>query len=337
MSNRGRISDPTNTVSTHLARVHGVLTQAETDREMRRQAKYGDGQSRLGKVIENVLFKGRTVFQRNSDESIRINNDTGDTQFLFGTQGGINPVFLIGNDIIDSVTGYTIKYFGLRGDQYLNGLLSSANVDISKWYCGCHHSPNGTTLETYGMPAWTVDGAIISDDSGSNSWARFTTAAVIGDDKGANGDLRYRTDQGFELMFRVATGSDISSQRVWVGVFASDPAGTNTPLQNFIGFRYVGGTDTNWICYTGDGAARTNTDSGVAVTANTSYYLRLRVTATEAQHSLGMPNVGAGTTNFSTATTLPAVAAYMAPYVRITALAASARSFLFGTFNGLGR
>lgn len=329
--------DPINTALVRADRRLGIRTQRDTDAEIRDLQRYAGGSDLVKRILTNPTIKGRVIIQKDSSEALRINNDLGQTQLLVGLQGGLNPFLAMGTAIDASGNGYTFKLFALRGDAYLNGLVSSANVDISKWYCGCHHVPGGTTLEVQGMPAWTVDGTIASADSASGSWASFTTAATLNDDKGAFGDARFRSDQGYEAMFRVATGPVITNQRVWVGMFASDPAQDSSPLQNFIGFRYLAGTDTNWSLQTGDGTARTSTDSGIAVTADTSYYLRLRVTASAAMLSIGMPNVGSGTVNFTHTTNVPVSTTRLTPYVRITALAGAARSFLFGMANFLSR
>jgi hypothetical protein len=222
------------------------------------------------------------------------------------------------------------------GGAVFDDLITAANIDITKWSCGCHHVPGGTTLEVQGMQAWTAGGAITSGDSPFGSYAIYDTAAVIGDAQGPNGSARFRRDQNVDALFMVRTGNDITSQRVWVGLFESDPSGSSTiTTQNYIGFRYLAGTDTNWRLETGDGAAHTVQDSGISVDFFTGYLFLIRATSTQVTFSVGVQQSGVSMPTKVFTTNLPTSSLLLSPFVRITALAASSRSLAFSKFNAM--
>lgn len=91
----------------------------------------------------------------------------------------------------------------------------------------------------------------------------------------------FRLDEGtwiIDYVFKL--GSDISAtQTCWIGMFngttldVADPTTTQRA-----GLRYVAGTDANWMIGTKDGSTPNNVDSGVAVTADYYYVVRLRLT-----------------------------------------------------------
>lgn len=331
-------------MQTRLDRLRGVRTQSDTDAEIRDQKRFGSGLDALKAILNNPVLKGKLTIRKTSDDALVVVNDEDETQVLIGTQtaGSLsNPIFLIGANIVDIFT-YGLKIFGNKGDVVAPlGFHYTATENFARWESGAHHEPGGTTLTTVGSAAWTAGGTIVNDDSSTGSWALYTTAASIGDAQGPNGPLLYRTDQGIEALFRVKMGGDITSQRVWIGLFDGNPSASSTPALNFAGFRYVAGTDTTWRAYTGDGANRTNEDTTIVVAADQTYYLRLRLTSTEAQMIIGLPGINDSFTNgtFTTAitTTLPTMTTRMSPYIRITALAASARSLRFGFFRALSR
>lgn len=344
MSNR--LSDPTNTVATDLDRRRGIRTQRDTDRDLRKQEKYGGSQDLLKRVTVNPEIKGKLTIQKQSDRALEIQNAEGLTQFIVGTQNEVNgtatPFFLIGGNAVDVFT-FGLKVFGFDGDiRAPSGFLNMKTHSFARWSSGCHHVPGGTTLEVQGEPAWTQGGTIVSDDEADGSWALYTTAATIGSSMGPNGTARFRTDQEVEALIRIKTGSAVTNQRLWFGLFASDPALDDLPAQHFAGFRYsTAAGDTTWKCLTGDGAAGTPVDSTISVAANQTYYLRLRLNATSAKFIIGLPGVNDGFVNGTQTmvltANLPTLTTRLTPFNRIAATNNAARGFRFGFANFVTR
>lgn len=101
----------------------------------------------------------------------------------------------------------------------------------------------------------------------------------------------FRLDEGtwtIDYVFKL--GSDISTgnQNYWIGMFngttldSADP-----PATHRLALRFTDGTDTNWMLATKDGTTPNNVDSGVAVTADYYYVVRLRATTTTYTAQIG--------------------------------------------------
>ena len=334
--------DPKKTVTARLDRLRGVRTQADTDAELRDQRRFGAGRDALKRILEFPTVIGKLTIRKTSDDAFAVVNDEDQTQVLIGTQTGpttnTQPVLLIGPEITDLFT-YKFKVFGDYG--HINaedGFVQTSTHHFAKFHSGVRHDAGATTLTTIGTTAWTAD-APTDDSTTVAPWGRWTTSAALGDARGPNGPLAYLSPWKAEAFFRISMSSDITSQRVWVGLFSADPSGSSTPNLHFAGFRYVAGTDTTWRAYTGDGANRTNEDTTIAVQASTSYNLRVRLTSTQAQLIIGLPGVNDGFVNGTwtrtITTTLPSTTQLLAPYVRITNLAASSRWIRFSHANFL--
>ena len=83
------------------------------------------------------------------------------------------------------------------------------------------------------------------------------------------------TGSQVSLCQRVVGPTVISSGTIWWGLFsaAQTHAATNLPGNNGAGFRYRGGTDTNWQYCVGNGTTTTCTASTVAMTIGKEYLL----------------------------------------------------------------
>ena len=93
--------------------------------------------------------------------------------------------------------------------------------------------------------------------------------------------------------FFMATGTPTggAGQKYWIGLFNSKTTPTlssdTAPTTNFAAFRFsTAATDTRWKYVTRDGASTTVTDSGVTVTADTEYHLKVRISGSTVYFSI---------------------------------------------------
>lgn len=199
----------------------------------------------------------------------------------------------------------------------------------SRWESGAHHDPGATTLSTKGSVAWTA-GTGTSADTSVGSWLNYATTNVSGNANGPNGPLAYRSDWGIDCTFHVNV-IDVTSIRLWIGLFVSDPSGTATPPQEMAGFRFdTGAGDTAWQCRVRDATTAQTTTSGVAVSTG-NYLLRMLITTSAIRFYIDDVFVVQHTAN------LPGGSTLLAPWVRVTTLAAAIKNVRFGFFNALSR
>lgn len=94
---------------------------------------------------------------------------------------------------------------------------------------------------------------------------------------------------------RFMTGSNISGQRIYIGIAGATPANSDTLTTSFIGIRYstVAG-DTGFMAVTCDGTTQTLGTSLATVFADTTYDLRVYYTSTSAIVALRLGGAGSG-------------------------------------------
>ena len=109
--------------------------------------------------------------------------------------------------------------------------------------------------------------------------------------------------------FFMATGTPTggAGQKYWIGVFNTKTTPTlssdTAPATNFAAFRFsTAASDTKWQYVTRDGAATTVTDSGVTVTADTEYHLKVRISGSTVYFSINGGSETAVTANIPGAT-----------------------------------
>lgn len=81
----------------------------------------------------------------------------------------------------------------------------------------------------------------------------------------------------------IKTYSDITSSRIFCGLFSATPFGSATPSVHYVAFRYDTGADgtAKWRCVSDNASGSpTVTDSGVTIAASTRYSLRIEVVST---------------------------------------------------------
>lgn len=227
-------------------------------------------------------------------------------------------------------SGYTIWYKA-SGSGTSSGWYNVTGSPRKFWLSGAHADPSGATLSTVGSPAWTNPATASLQVTSDGAFINYQTGAVSGNASGPFGSVIARRDWNIEANFHIRV-ADITSLRLWVGLFSGDPSGSSAPLVEYIGFRFVAGTDLNgWHCRCGDGAASTGADSNVAVTGSTEYHLRITADTTKARFYINESFITERTIN------LPAAATLLAPYVRVTTLTTAARNLRFGYANILSQ
>ncbi len=133
-----------------------------------------------------------------------------------------------------------------------------------------------TTFSAVGMTAVpTASGTAANASGTSGNLIKYSTAttvnAVGGIRSTAFTDARYQYSPTFATRVRTSA-SGIASQRIWIGLAASNPSGSATPTANLASFRYdTGAGDTTWKCVSSNASTNTVVDSGVTVATSTTY------------------------------------------------------------------
>lgn len=88
------------------------------------------------------------------------------------------------------------------------------------------------------------------------------------------------------VIFHIRTGNAITEARYWAGLFdstgsstAPGTSATGVLTRIHASFRYVEGTDTQWVGSVGDGTTQTVSANLGAIAADTSYVLKIRFTS----------------------------------------------------------
>ena len=118
-----------------------------------------------------------------------------------------------------------------------------------------------------------------------------------------------RRNQGITADFFVGTGTPTggAGHKYWIGIFNQRTRPTlssdTAPTTDFAAFRFSTAVpDTNWQAVTRDGSATTVTDMGVAVTTDTAYHLKIRMTSSAAFFSINGGSETQVTANLPTGT-----------------------------------
>lgn len=190
----------------------------------------------------------------------------------------------------------------------------------------------------YGWPAssYGANGATLTETSSGATalqefknkhfTRRFTTNTVAANAGGiASATAEWRFQHEPFLSTIIHTGSDISAQRIWVGLFSAAPGNVATlGTTQAIGFAYFS-TDGNLSWVTSNGTTTTRTTM-VTMTADTSYLLDVWVIGSTAYFRIDDGTVA------STTTTLPAATTNLIPYVRVVNTTATSNTLNIGTF-----
>ena len=179
-----------------------------------------------------------------------------------------------------------------------------------------------------------VDGTRTSDDtSNGGSWLTLATGGVSGQNAGVETSYQILIRNWLpQCQYAIKTGASIADVRFWIGLTENYIGGT-APVGHSAAFTRHGA----WFCYdtgvhgtafwrtiTGDGSNVTvNTNSAMGIAVDTTYDLRLEFASSSVAFYINDALVETHTTN------LPALGSLMGHTVRLTTLAASAKSFQF--------
>lgn len=207
-------------------------------------------------------------------------------------------------------------------------------VGRQRWEAGYRADLGAGTWTVKGMGALTVSAASVSNaESSSGSYNDITTTNTANNAAKVSTPNILRPDWGADVGFHVRprAAGDITNVRIWVGVFAGDPSGSSTPLIEHAAYRYDDGLDAGagvgWRAHVSDGATTDTIASGVAVAANVSAHLGIRLLPAEVRFYVNGAFVGSRTTS------LPAASTKLAAWVTITTLAAAAKNLSVGYCN----
>jgi hypothetical protein len=160
----------------------------------------------------------------------------------------------------------------------LMGLAAASEIPATK-AISLQGAPNSTSVvSSGGAPAPTTAGSAAVGNTTTGQWIVYTSSATANSEAGwiaPSFDQIQRQHHGRFDAF-VHTGGDISSVRIWVGLFSGNPMATSIPFGvHLAGFRYdTSVDDTNWMYVSGNGSLYT---VGVAssIETNTGYYMRV--------------------------------------------------------------
>ena len=201
--------------------------------------------------------------------------------------GGVGTIGPQGSKGDPGDPGYTpvkgVDYFdgaqGLRGDPgpSVPFLYSVRELQVVK-------NPGAATVTAVGLTAPTIVAGKNADDA-TAPWVACTTTTV----SGTIGSIlsAYTQVRGSwypEYIAQVKTHTDITSSRIWVGLFSATPTASSAPNISAAAFRYATDVDLTpvWRCVTiaGTGSSAQVTTTTTAIATSTAYTLRLRLTPT---------------------------------------------------------
>lgn len=141
-----------------------------------------------------------------------------------------------------------------------------------------------------GSLGWSIGGTVGSGDSPQNHPGQYAlqTTATIGNRSylvlqppTTRKVIRYQDEWEITFIVQIPLAASIENVRVFAGVIANVNAEPGD--QDRAGFEFdtsVNGGDTNWMLCTGEGAASTRVDSGIAMAGMTWYKLKVKKLAT---------------------------------------------------------
>jgi hypothetical protein len=183
-----------------------------------------------------------------------------------------------------------------------------------------------TTFSVEGFSNATASGTLANFNDATGLYNSFTTGAVIGNSAGITGGNFTsdwtRIDWSPTVFYRMKTGTDPSSQRIYAGMYATAPTSSDTPPDNSVCFRYsTAAADTTWQAFSRNASTQTQTDTGVTIAGDTLYNLLIVTTPTSALFYIDNDLVAS-----HGSTTLPVAGTDMSLSLTIFTLAAATRA-----------
>ncbi len=183
---------------------------------------------------------------------------TADTRFPIGTMGqALTP-----NDNATQGLEWTTVYPGM-----------------TKHYVEACVRGNSTTIDSTGNVGGTITATttVNGDNVPGRAWIRFDTAATTSSVASLAGNAQFQANWDPDFTFVVRTDSvTIANSREYVGLGETgDPTTSDVTTTKFLGFRYsTTAAAAHWYGYISNGSTATTVDTGVTVSAATTYVLR---------------------------------------------------------------
>lgn len=185
------------------------------------------------------------------------------------------------------------------------------------------------TVSTVGMAAPTLTATASNTDAADGMWLNHASGAVSGNSSGVvSAFTQTRRDWSPRIHFTVKTPSDVSSIRLWVGVFSNTVDASATPSVHMAAFRYDTAADGTafWRTVTNNGGAASHAvnATSVVVAIDTVYRFEIRLLASSVEFYIN------GSLVRTESSSLPAATQLLGYGVRVTTLTAAARSIKWG-------
>lgn len=179
----------------------------------------------------------------------------------------------------------------LRGPSTAASTVTQSPVSTlnARWWANWEQNGLQTTVATYGMTAPTATGTASSVQDSTGSYINYLSGTAASAQAGwatAGGvaTVQKQLLPDLEVVLKTGAGaSDVASLRIWAGLQTNGAIGTDTPgasaaISSLL-FRYsTPAGDSNWMATASDGSSdATPVDTGVAVTADTRYVMRIKV------------------------------------------------------------
>ncbi len=188
---------------------------------------------------------------------------------------------------------------------------------------------NSTTLSSYGMatPATSGNETDVPPTTGNTrAWNGYETGTSVNNIAGQRqtNPLEAMWVQRPRLWSLIRSVGSVTDRRIWVALTSLniDQFSTDSS-KRYVGARYDSAVSPNWFVCVSDGAVASETDTGIAVVADTDYHIDVDFRDASA---LILRVNGVATTHIND---LPAGAGYFKHQVTVTTLANAAKQILW--------
>jgi hypothetical protein len=174
--------------------------------------------------------------------------------------------------------------------------------------CGVWVQPDSNNNQSaVAVNSFTVEGATTSVSDADGRWNVYQgNSGALSKGRWVAGNYSLsRRDWKPIFAATIKTYSDLTSSRIWAGLFSATPFGSATPSLHYIAFRYDTGADGTafWRCVTDNGSGSpTVTTTTAAIAVSTRYALRFECSASDVKFYIDDVLVATHTTTLPTST-----------------------------------
>ncbi len=208
------------------------------------------------------------------------------------------------------------------------GKFGSYADDVRVWGVESKSATNSTAVTVMGIAQSTPTGTpttLAPSVASPRAWNAYYTSSVINNPAGLLGPVTLAAwVQRPRLQSLVVSVTVVTTRRIWVALASAtlDQVSTDA-TKRYVGLRYDSAVSANWFVCTSDGTTASETDTGIAVAADTEYHVDIDFTDAA---SLSVKVNGAETTK---ATNLPSGTGVCGWFFTVTTLAASEARILW--------